>query len=39
MGRKGGAVDYLTGGILDRTELTRMAVLMAMIPRIRKDIY
>lgn len=39
IGRKGGAVDYLTRGILDRTGLTRMAVLMAMVPRIRNDLY
>jgi inosine/xanthosine triphosphatase len=39
IGRKGGAVDYLTRGILARTGLTRLAVLMAMVPRIRKDLY
>jgi inosine/xanthosine triphosphatase len=39
IGRKKGAVDHLTKGRLDRTELTRSAVLMAMVPRIRKDLY
>jgi inosine/xanthosine triphosphatase len=39
IGRKKGAVHHLTRGRLDRTELTRSAVLMAMVPRIRKDLY
>jgi len=39
IGRKAGAVAYLTKGIMDRKELTRIAVLMAMVPRIRKDLY
>jgi inosine/xanthosine triphosphatase len=39
IGRKKGAVDHLTKGMLDRTELTRSAVLMAMVPRIRKELY
>jgi inosine/xanthosine triphosphatase len=39
IGRKKGAVDHLTKGRLDRTELTRSAVLMAMVPRIRKELY
>ena len=39
IGRKGGAVDHLTKGVLNRTQLTRSAVLMAMVPRIRKELY
>lgn len=39
IGRKGGSIHYLTKGILDRTSLTEQAVLMAMVPRIRKDLY
>lgn len=39
IGRTTGAVGYLTEGRMDRTTLTEAAVLMAMIPRIRKDLY
>ena len=39
IGRKKGAIDHLTKGRLDRTELTKSAVLMAMVPRIRKELY
>ncbi len=34
-----GAVGYLTDGLLERTELTRIAVLMAFVPRIRRSLY
>jgi len=39
IGRTTGAVGYLTEGRMDRTKLTEAAVLMAMIPRIRKNLY
>ncbi len=39
IGSKRGAVGYLSGGRMDRTKLTETAVLMAMIPRIRADLY
>ncbi len=39
VGRKMGAIGYLSKDILDRTKLTRQAVLMAMIPRIRRELY
>jgi len=39
IGRKKGAVDHLTKGRMDRTDLTRSAVLMAMVPRIRMELY
>ena len=35
IGKKRGAIGYLSKDILDRTELTEQAVLMAMIPRLR----
>jgi inosine/xanthosine triphosphatase len=38
-GRKEGAIGYLTKGIMNRKELSEQAVLAAMVPRIRKDIY
>lgn len=34
-----GAIGFLTDGRMDRTELTRIAVLMAMVPRLRSDLY
>jgi inosine/xanthosine triphosphatase len=34
-----GAIGILTNGALDRTALTEQAVLAAMVPRIRKDLY
>ena len=39
IGSKRGAVGYLTGGRMDRTKLTEAAVLMALVPRIRSDLY
>jgi inosine/xanthosine triphosphatase len=35
IGKKRGAIGFLSKNILDRTELTEQAVLMAMIPRLR----
>jgi inosine/xanthosine triphosphatase len=34
-----GAIGYLTEGRLDRKRLTESAVLMAMVPRIRREFY
>lgn len=39
IGRREGAVGYLTEGRMDRQALTEAAVLMAMIPRIRRELY
>lgn len=39
IGSKHGAIGYLTERRLDRDELTEAAVLMAMVPRIRQDLY
>ncbi len=39
IGRKEGAIGYLTEGRMDRTELTEVAVLMAMVPRLRRELY
>ena len=39
IGTKQGAIGYLTEGRLDRKGLTECAVLMAMVPRIRRDLY
>jgi len=39
IGHKMGSVGYLSDGMIDRTSLTEIAVLMALIPRIRKELY
>ncbi len=39
IGRREGAIGFLTEGRLTRRELTESAVLMAMVPRIRRDLY
>lgn len=39
IGSKQGAIGYLTQGRLNRDALTESAVLMAMVPRIRRDFY
>jgi inosine/xanthosine triphosphatase len=39
IGRKQGAIGHLSGGAMDRAELTRSAVLMAMLPRLHPDLY
>jgi inosine/xanthosine triphosphatase len=39
IGQKMGAIGYLTQGLLDRTTLTEQAVLMALVPRIRDELY
>ncbi len=37
--QKNGAVGLLTGNAMDRTELYRQAVVLALIPFINKDLY
>jgi len=39
IGQKMGAIGYLTQGLLDRAALTEQAVLMALVPRIRAELY
>lgn len=39
IGEKMGAIGYLSKGMLSREKLTEQAVLMALIPRIRKELY
>lgn len=39
IGHKMGSVGYLSDGLIDRTSLTEIAVLMALIPRIRRELY
>ncbi len=39
IGSKQGAIGYLTKRALDRDALTESAVLMAMVPRIRQELY
>jgi len=38
-GRKDGAIGYLTRGALGRTELAEQAVMAAMVPRMRRELY
>jgi len=39
IGSKQGAIGYLTRGRLDRTQLTEMAVIAALVPRVRRELY
>jgi inosine/xanthosine triphosphatase len=39
IGHKMGSVGYLSDGMIDRTSLTELSVLMALIPRIRTELY
>ncbi|UCE39519.1 MAG: inosine/xanthosine triphosphatase [Thermoplasmata archaeon] len=39
VGKKKGAIGYLSKDLFDRTRLTEQAVLMAIIPRIRSELY
>jgi len=39
IGRRKGAIGFLTAGVLTREQLTEQAVMAAMVPRIRPDIY
>ena len=38
-GRGSGAIGFLTHGLLKRSELTQQAVVAAMVPRMRKELY
>jgi inosine/xanthosine triphosphatase len=38
-GQKGGAIGFLTNGVMKRQELTETAILAAMVPRINKELY
>jgi inosine/xanthosine triphosphatase len=39
IGRRMGAIGYLSRGKLNRIKFTEQAVFMAMLPRIRKELY
>jgi inosine/xanthosine triphosphatase len=39
IGHKMGAIGFLSRGLLERTRLTEQAVFMALIPRIRPELY
>jgi inosine/xanthosine triphosphatase len=39
IGRREGAIGWLTDEAMDRTTLTEAAVLMALVPRIRRELY
>ena len=39
IGHKSGSIGYLSAGLINRTSLTELAVLMALIPRIRPELY
>lgn len=39
LGKKMGAIGYLSHGLMNRTKLTELAVLMAMLPRINIKLY
>ncbi|HEX2065729.1 MAG TPA: inosine/xanthosine triphosphatase [Candidatus Thermoplasmatota archaeon] len=39
LGSTTGAIGYLTQGRMDRTALSRIAVLMAFVPRFRRSLY
>jgi len=39
IGTKQGSIGYLTAGVLNRERLAESAVLMAMVPRIRRELY
>jgi inosine/xanthosine triphosphatase len=39
IGHRNGSIGYLSNGAIDRTSLTEIAVLMALIPRIRAELY
>jgi inosine/xanthosine triphosphatase len=39
IGHKMGSIGYLSDGMIDRTSLTELSVLMALVPRIRNELY
>ena len=39
LGKKSGAVGFLSKGLMDRTTLTEAAIIMALIPRLSSELY
>jgi len=39
LGHKQGAIGYFSKNLLDRTRLTELAVLMALLPRLNESLY
>ena len=39
LGKKKGAIGYLSHGLINRTKLTELSVIMAMLPRINANLY
>jgi inosine/xanthosine triphosphatase len=39
LGKKMGAIGYLSHGLIDRTQLTEQSVTMALIPRMNPRLY
>jgi len=39
IGKKIGAIGYLSKGLIDRTHFTELCVIMALIPRINSELY
>ncbi len=39
IGKREGAIGFLSEGRMNRQELTEIAVLMAMVPRLRRGLY
>lgn len=39
IGRASGSIGYLSDGLINRTSLSEIAVVMALIPRIRRELY
>jgi inosine/xanthosine triphosphatase len=39
IGRKMGAIGYLSKGLIDRTHFTELCVIMALIPRMNPELY
>jgi len=39
IGKRMGAIGYLSRGHMDRTQLTEQAILMALIPRLHEELY
>ncbi len=39
IGDRMGAIGFLTRGVIDRCELTRQCVIMALVPRINPELY
>jgi inosine/xanthosine triphosphatase len=39
IGHKAGSIGFLSDGMIDRTSLTEISVLMALVPRIKAELY